>query len=58
MDTYTEVTYRDHESLLWKTDFAKLYLDSFDGLELVGERRVKYLKDDNIDSMFMIKKHG
>ncbi len=55
-DTYTEVTYRQHESLLWKTDFAKLYLDSFDGLELIGEKRVKYLKDDNIDSMFLIKK--
>jgi len=57
-DTYTEVTYREHESLLWKTDFAKLYLDLFDGLVLVGEKRVKYLKDDNIDSMFLIKKHG
>lgn len=57
-DTYTEVTYREHEELLWKTDFAKLYLDSFDGLELVKEKRVKYLNEDNSNSMFLIKKHG
>ena len=57
-DTYTEVTYREHESLLWKTDFAKLYLDSFDDLDLVSEKRVKYLGEDNIDSMYLIKRHG
>ena len=55
-DTYTEVTYREQEALLWKTDFASLYLDSFDGLELVKEKRMKYLQDDNIDAMFLIRK--
>jgi len=28
-DDYTEVNYRGHESLLWKTNFPKLYLDRF-----------------------------
>lgn len=55
-DAYTEVTYREHEELLWKTDFAKLYLDSFDDLELIKEKRVKYLKDENIDTMFLVRK--
>jgi len=55
-DTYTEVTYRGHDNLLWKTDFTRLYLDLFDGLELVKEKRLKYLDNENVDSMFLIQK--
>ncbi|MHC4395563.1 MAG: pseudaminic acid biosynthesis-associated methylase [Planctomycetota bacterium] len=55
-DTYTEVMYRGHSSLLWKANFAGLYLDSFDGLEVVKEKRMKYLENENVDTMFLIKK--
>ncbi|MBW7989196.1 MAG: methyltransferase domain-containing protein [Planctomycetes bacterium] len=55
-DEYTEVTYRDNKDLLWKTDFARLYLDSFDDLELVKEEKIKYLEDENVDTMFLLKK--
>jgi pseudaminic acid biosynthesis-associated methylase len=48
-DKYTKVEYREHKNMLWKTNFAKLYLDSFDDLELIKEQRLKYL-------MFLIKK--
>jgi pseudaminic acid biosynthesis-associated methylase len=34
-DKYTEVAYRGHKNLLWKADFAKLYLSQFKDLELV-----------------------
>lgn len=54
-DTYTEIVYRRHNNLLWKTNFAGLYLDLFDDLELVKELRVKYLQDENEDEMFLIK---
>lgn len=57
-DEYTEVTYRGNKDLLWKTDFAKLYLDSFDDLELVKEKKIKYLENENVDTMFLIKKTG
>lgn len=57
-DTYTEVAYREQKALLWKTNFAKLYLDSFSDAGLVRERRLKYKKDGNVSSMFLIKKHG
>lgn len=57
-DEYTEVTYRGNKDLLWKTDFAKLYLDSFDDLELVKEEKIKYLENENVDAMFLIKKIG
>jgi len=55
-DTYTEVEYRGHKDLLWKTDFAKLFLNQFHDLRLVQEKHFKYLGNDNVDTMFMLKK--
>ncbi|MFZ0035300.1 MAG: pseudaminic acid biosynthesis-associated methylase [Sedimentisphaerales bacterium] len=55
-DTYTEVKYRGHDNLLWKTDFANLYLSLFNDLELVKEKRLKYLENENVDTMFLLKK--
>lgn len=55
-DKYTEITYRGHGNLLWKADFARLYLDQFGDLELVKEERLKYLYNDNVDSMFLLRR--
>jgi len=55
-DHYTEVVYRGHNNLLWKTDFMKLYLDQFGDLGFVKEERLNYLDSDNEDSMFLLKK--
>jgi len=55
-DKYTEITYRGHGDLLWKADFARLYLDQFGDLELVEEERLKYLDNDNVDAMFLLRK--
>jgi pseudaminic acid biosynthesis-associated methylase len=52
----TEVNYRDRHGLLWKTDYAKLYLDRFKDLELVREQRLPYLHSENVDSMFLLRK--
>jgi pseudaminic acid biosynthesis-associated methylase len=55
-DQYTEIPYRGSSNLMWKANFAKLYLDEFQDLELVKEKRIKYLDNDNVDSMFLIRK--
>lgn len=55
-DEYTQVTYRGNAELLWKTNFAKLYLDRFSDLELVKEEKYKYINNDNVDSMFLLRK--
>ena len=55
-DEYSEIPYRGRRNLLWKTDFAKLYQGKFKNLALVKEKRIKYLDNDNIDSMFLIRK--
>ena len=53
---YTEIKYRNNEGLLWKTDFAKLYLDTFTDLVLVKEQQLPYLDSENTDSMYLLKK--
>lgn len=55
-DKYTEIPYRGQRNLLWKADFAKLYLNQFGDLELVKEEHLKYLDNDNVDTMFLFRK--
>jgi pseudaminic acid biosynthesis-associated methylase len=55
-EEYIEIPYRGNNNLLWKTNFAKLYLDRFPDLEMVKEQRFKYSDNDNYDSMFLLKK--
>jgi pseudaminic acid biosynthesis-associated methylase len=54
-EEYTEVPYRGHGALLWKTDFAGLYRERFPELTLAKERRVKYLDSDNQDTMYLLR---
>lgn len=55
----TEVVYREHKSLLWKSDYAHLYLEQFPDLELVCEERFRYVENDNLDTAFLLRrKHG
>jgi len=55
-DKYTEIIYRGHRNLLWKANFAGMYLDQFGDLELIKEERLKYLNSNNVDSMFLLRK--
>jgi pseudaminic acid biosynthesis-associated methylase len=55
-DCLVEVNYRGEKELLWKTNFAKLYLERFSNLKLIKEVRFKYLDDENVDSMFLLEK--
>lgn len=57
-DQYSEIPYRGSRNLLWKADFAKLYLDKYEDLELVKEKHFKYLDNDNVDSMFLLRKRS
>lgn len=55
-ETYQEINYRGNKELQWKTDFAQLYLDTFDGLRLVKEQKLKFKKDDNVNTLFLLEK--
>jgi hypothetical protein len=52
----TEVSYRGHQELLWKMDYARLYLNRFDDLEPVKMEQLPYLDNANVDSMFLLRK--
>ena len=53
-----EIRYREHRNLLWKGDYARVYLDTFDDLELVREERLRYLDSENVDSMFLLRRRN
>ena len=55
-DEPAEITYRGHDNLLWKRNFAAAFLGQFDDLVLVREERLKYRRDANVDSMYLIRK--
>lgn len=57
-EKYTEIPYHGQRNLLWKTNFPKLYLNSFKDLKLIKERKFQYLDSTNEDIMFLLKKNG
>ena len=52
----TEIAYRGHSNLLWKADFARLYMECFQDLKLIREKELNYLDNHNVDSMFLLRK--
>ena len=54
-ETCTEVPYRDHEDLLWKTDFCGAYLAAFPELKVIKRRMFDYA-DGKRDEMFLLAK--
>lgn len=55
---YQMVNYREADSLLWKTDFAKLFLDKFPDLRIVYKKIIKYKNNDNLDIMYLLEKRN
>ncbi len=55
-EKYEGIVYRGHKGLLWKTDFVKLFLNLFKDLKLVKEKRINYINNSDVDTMFLLKK--
>ena len=55
-DSYRSILYRGKKGMLWKGDFAKMYLDLFSDLHPVKEKHLPYLEDKNVDTMFLLRK--
>ena len=55
-ERYTQVIYRGNKQLEWKANFPKIYTDTFKDLKLIKTRFLKYVKNDNVDVMFLLKK--
>jgi len=52
----TETPYRGHRDLMWKADYGQLFVQSFADLELVLEERLPYLQDENVDTMYLLRR--
>jgi len=57
-DTYTSVEYRGQLGMMWKTDFATLYLDAFPDLEIARKERLRYREEPLEDEMFLLRKRA
>ncbi len=57
-DKYTEIPYRGKKNMLWKANFAELYLNLFKDLKLIKEKKLKYLNSENVDIAFLLKKRN
>lgn len=56
-EKYTEIPYRDHRDLLWKTDFAKEFLNRHSDLKPVHEQMHPCLDEPgNIDKEYLLRK--
>ena len=53
-EEHAEVPYRGNRNLLWKGDFAGMYLTLFEDLRLIKQEHLKYLTGENVDAMFLI----
>ena len=51
-----ELEYRGYQGYLWKGNLCQLYLDLFPSMRVVNEKKIKYVADDNVDQMFLLKK--
>lgn len=52
----TMKVYRGKKQLFWKTDFPGLYRKAFPKLSLVKIKFFKYLKNDDVDVMYLFRK--
>jgi len=51
-----DIEYRGNTGFLWKADYAKLFLDRFSTLSLLKKDFYKYVNNENVDCMYLLKK--
>lgn len=55
-ENYKEIEYQGNNDCLWKANFVKMYLNYFPNLSLIKRQKYKYLDNNNVDMMFLLKK--
>lgn len=54
-----EVPYRGHENLLWKGDYAQMFLDRFSDLVPVATQKFPYCDEPHlVDKIYLLEKRG
>ncbi len=52
----TSLNYRENQGFMWKADYASIYKNNFPDLKLKKEHLIKYVSNDNKDSIFLLEK--
>jgi pseudaminic acid biosynthesis-associated methylase len=55
-DDIQSVNYRGNEGFLWKADYAGLFKKTVPSLKEVKKEYYKYVKDENVDAMYLLEK--
>jgi len=50
------LNYRNNQGFMWKADFAEIYRKNFPDLKLINQHLVRYLHDDNADTVFLMER--
>jgi pseudaminic acid biosynthesis-associated methylase len=53
-DTYTEITHRGHDNVLWKTDFPSKFVEGRE-IELTDIEYLKHTDSENVDVAYRLK---
>lgn len=56
-DKHTEIIYRGNKNILWKGNFAGKFLSLFKDLKLIKKKTMSYLRNENVDMMYLLKKN-
>jgi pseudaminic acid biosynthesis-associated methylase len=57
-EKYQQVNYRGHKNMYWKTDFCRLFEESFPDLQKRKVHMVRYANSDKQECMYLLKKKG
>lgn len=58
-DSITEINYRGNNGVLWKADYASLFMQRFPDIALMKKRFYPYINDNergNVDCMYLLEK--
>jgi len=58
-DKMTEISYRGNTNVLWKSNYAEIFMERFPDLKMVKSEILPYLTDDekgNVDCMYLLEK--
>jgi pseudaminic acid biosynthesis-associated methylase len=60
-DNMIEINYRGNTSVLWKADYASIFMKSFKELTLIKKKLYPYINEkenSNVDCMYLLKKRN
>lgn len=55
-EEYTPISYRGYKEMMWKGNFLGMYKNMFPLCKEIKQRALKYRKNENVDSIFLLRK--